>query len=114
MDRSTIKKIYKEARRPMGVYRIINHRNNKMYVGFSVDLHARINRHRAQLKLKSHRNRELQETWNLFGESAFNFEVLDVLEYKETSQINPDDELKALMQLWVAKLEKEGCSIVML
>jgi len=40
--------------------------------------------------------------------------VLDVLEYKETSQINPDDELKALMQLWVAKLEKEGCSIVML
>jgi group I intron endonuclease len=114
MDRSAIKKAYKEAKRPMGIYRILNTQNHKVYVGSSVDLSARINRHKAQLKLKSHRNRELQETWNLFGESAFSFEILDVLDQKENSQTNLSEELNVLLQMWVSKLEKEGYSIVSL
>jgi len=42
MDRSEAKKEYKQAKRPMGVYRIINKQNNKSYVGYSIDLQARI------------------------------------------------------------------------
>jgi group I intron endonuclease len=114
MDRAAIKKEYKEAKRPMGIYRILNTQNHKEYVGSSVDLPARINRHKAQLKLKSHQNRELQETWNLFGESALNFEIVDVLDHKEDSQINPAEELDVLLLMWVSKLEKEGLTIVIL
>jgi group I intron endonuclease len=114
MDRSAIKKVYKEAKRPMGIYRILDTQNHKAYVGSSIDLPARINRHKAQLKLKSHQNRELQETWNLFGESAFNFEILDVLDHKEDSQINPAEELKVLLQMWISRLEEDGSLIVIL
>jgi group I intron endonuclease len=114
MDRAAIKKEYKESKRPMGIYRILNTQNHKAYVGSSIDLPARINRHKAQLKLKSHQNRELQETWNLFGESAFYFEILDVLDHKEDSQINSAEELDVLLQMWISRLEKEDCPIVIL
>jgi predicted GIY-YIG superfamily endonuclease len=67
MDKAAAKKEYKEARRPMGVYTIRNTGNNKLYLGFGTDLPAKINRHKAELRFGNHRNRELQEEWNLFG-----------------------------------------------
>jgi hypothetical protein len=112
MDKSAAKKEYKEAKRPMGVYRIRNTRNNKSYVGFDRDLSARINRHKAELKFGSHRNRELQEEWNSFGESSFQFEVLDELDHKEDSQTSPIEELRVLAEMWIRKLEKAGDSVV--
>ena len=98
----------------MGIYRIRNTRNNKSYVGFDRDLSARINRHKAELKFGSHRNRELQEEWNSFGESSFQFEVLDELVHKENSQISPIEDLQVLAEIWIGKLEKAGNSVVSL
>ena len=112
MDKSAAKKEYKEAKRPMGVYRIRNTRNHKSYVGFDRDLPARINRHKAELKFGSHRNRELQEEWNSFGESALQFEVLDELDHKEDSETSPIEELRVLAEMWIRKLEKAGDSVV--
>jgi hypothetical protein len=114
MDKSAAKKEYKEAKRPMGVYRIRNTRNNKSYLGFDRDLAARINRHQAELKFGSHRNSELQEEWNSFGESSFQFEVLDELDHKEDSQASPIEELRVLAEMWIRKLEKAGDSVVSL
>ena len=96
----------------MGVYRIRNTRNNKSYVGFDRDLSARINRHKAELKFGSHRNRELQEEWNSFGESSFQFEVLDELNHKEDSEESYIEELHVLKEMWMRKLEKEGYLVV--
>ena len=112
MDKSAAKKEYKEAKRPMGVYRIRNTRNHKSYVGFDRDWSARINRHKAELKFGSHRNRELQEEWISFGEASFQFEVLDELDHKETSQTSPIEELQVLAEMWIRKLEKAGDSVV--
>ncbi len=114
MDKSAVKKEYKQAKRPMGVYRIRNTRNNKSYVGFDRDWSAKINRHKAELKFGSHRNRELQEEWNSFGEIYFQFEVLDELDHKEDSQISPIEELQVLAEMWIRKLEKAGDSVVSL
>jgi hypothetical protein len=108
------KKTYKQARQPMGVYRIRTMQNDKAYIGFATDLPARFNRHKAELKFGSHRNRELQETWNLFGESAFEFEILDVLDHEENTQANPDEELRVLAEMWIQRLKKAGDSIVCL
>ena len=112
MDRSAAKKDYKEAKRPMGVYRIRNTRNHKSYVGFDRDWSVRINRHKAELNFGSHRNRELQEEWNWFGEANFQFEGLDELEHKEDSQTSPIEERKVLAEMWIHKLEKAGDSVV--
>jgi len=114
MDKSAAKNEHKQAKHPMGVYRITNTRNDKSYIGCGTDLPAKINRHIAELKFGSHRNRELQEEWNLFGKSSFQFEVLDELDHKEDSEITPIEERKVLKEMWMRKLEKEGYSGVSL
>ena len=112
MDRSEAKNEYKQAKRPMGVYRIRNTQNGKLYVGYSLDLQARINRQRAELKFGSHRNSELLGEWKSFGESSFEFEVLDELELDENSKADPVEELCILREMWVRKLEKAGSAVV--
>jgi hypothetical protein len=114
MDKSAAKNEYKQTKWPMGVYRIRNTRNDKLYIGCGTDLAAKINRHKAELKFGSHRNRELQEEWNLFGKSSFQFEVLDELDHKEDSQASPIEELHVLKEMWMRKLEKEGYLVVSL
>ncbi len=98
----------------MGVYRIRNTRNDKSYVGFSTDLPARINRHKAELKFGSHRNVELLGEWNSLGESSFEFDVLDELGHEEASRANPVEELRILAEMWIRKLENAGCFVVSL
>ena len=98
----------------MGVYRIRNSQNDKVYIGFATDLEARFNRHKAELKLGSHRNKELQGIWNSYGESALEFEILDVLDQEEGTQASPDEELNVLTDMWIQKLKKSGNSIVRL
>jgi group I intron endonuclease len=114
MDKSEIKRAYKQTKRPMGVYRIINSHNDKVFIGFGTDLAARFNRHKAELKFGSHRNRELQEMWNSFGESAFEFEILDVLDHEEKTQASPNEELHILAEMWIQKLKKAGDTVVCL
>ncbi len=114
MNKAEMKKAYKQSKRSMGVYRIMDLQKNKVYIGFAIDLEARFNRHRAELKFGSHRNKELQEAWNSYGGSALKFEILDVLEQKEGLQANPDEELQVLTEMWIQKLEKTGLSIVRL
>ena len=114
MDKPTMRKAYKEARRPMGVFRIQSTPGDKVYLGSGTDLPARINRHRAELRFGNHRSRELQETWNSLGESAFDFEVLDVLDHEEHLQTEAARELRVLMEMWIRRLEEEGHVVVTL
>lgn len=114
MDRSEIKRDYKQAKRPMGVYRIRNTRNGKSYVGFSADLQAGINRQKAELKFGSHRNAELLGEYKSFGESAFEFEILDELAHDENSSADPAEELRILSEMWVRRLEESGITVVSL
>ena len=112
MDRSEAKKEYKQAKRPMGVYRIRNTQNDKSYIGYSIDLQARINRQKAELKFGSHRNQELLGEWKSFGESSFEFEVLDELELDGNFKEDPVEELRILSEMWFRKLEKAGNTVL--
>jgi hypothetical protein len=114
MNRSEAKKNYKQSKRPMGIYRIRNTRNGKSYIGFALDLPARLSRHKAELKFGSHRNAELLGEWKSLGESCFEFEVLDELEHDENSKTNPAEELSVLAEIWIRKLENAGSSVVRL
>ena len=114
MEKETAKKAYKQTQRPMGIYRIAAAGHDILYVGSSTDVQARINRHKAELKFSNHRNREMQEAWNSLGESAFSFEVLDVLEHEENSPAKPAEELEVLLNMWIRKIEEAGHSVVKL
>jgi hypothetical protein len=114
MDKSEIKKAYKQSLRPMGVYRIKTLGHDKIFIGLAADLQARFNRHKAELKFGNHRNKALQEIWNASGESSFEFEILDVLDPKEKDQSDHNEELKVLTEMWIQKFQKAGQSVVFL
>lgn len=59
-----------------GAYYILNTRNNKMYVGQSWQLNERFRQHLHSLQTSKHQIPALQEDWNTFGGTAFEFGIL--------------------------------------
>ncbi|MFO0981392.1 MAG: GIY-YIG nuclease family protein [Planctomycetota bacterium] len=104
MDRRALIREYKESRRPMGVYRVLNKLSGRSLVGASTDLPAMLNRQRAQLRMGAHRNRALQSDWNALGADAFAFEVLDTLSVPARPDYDPSEDLRVLEELWLVRL----------
>ena len=106
VDRKALTRAYKEARRPMGVYRIHNTQDDRSLVGRSVDLPSILNRERVGLRLGTHRNAALQRDWNALGPEAFTFEVLDTLTPPEGQPgYDPTDDLRVLEAMWLERLQ---------
>ncbi len=62
-DRRALTREYKETPRESGVYQIRNLRNGKIFVGAALDIPGKLNSHRFQLRMGSHRNTALQRDW---------------------------------------------------
>lgn len=60
-----------------GVYAFVNLVNGKVYVGSSVDIHKRKRWHIRDLRGGRHHSRYFQRAWNKYGESAFEWRVLE-------------------------------------
>lgn len=63
-----------------GIYKIINKVNGKVYVGSSVDIFRRINRHKYDLIKTQHFNLHLQSAWNKYGKENFEFNIAENVE----------------------------------
>ena len=59
----------------IGVYKITNTIDNKIYVGSSVNIDKRFNTHKNDLSNNTHHNSKLQRAWNKYGEDNFKFEI---------------------------------------
>lgn len=59
-----------------GIYSIVNTKNNKIYIGESLDIKSRWKDHIADLKSNAHANNKLQNDYNVFGEDVFEFRIL--------------------------------------
>ncbi len=66
-----------------GIYRIWHMATNKSYIGSAVDVSARLGSHLRMLNRKSHHSVKLQRAWDKYGEEAFSFNVVEVVESKE-------------------------------
>lgn len=102
-DKKEIKKAYKQAVRPIGVYQVKNLESGKIYLGRAMDLNGKLNSEKFQLKNKMHMNRELQKDFNDLGDEKFAFEVLDRLQPKEGAGHDHGQELKELEEIWLDK-----------
>lgn len=60
-----------------GIYKIENVKNNKKYIGQSVNIEQRWQRHKYELNAQKHYNSYLQNAWNKYGENAFVFEIIE-------------------------------------
>lgn len=63
-----------------GVYAIQCLRNNKVYIGSSINIKERLNSHKGELRRNKHINRHLQEEYNKYGLEEFNFSILSLCE----------------------------------
>ncbi len=59
-----------------GIYKIIDIRNGKIYIGSSYRLKYRFYSHNRELKLNNHRNKILQRIYNKYG-NIFKFEIIE-------------------------------------
>lgn len=70
-----------------GIYYIENKVNNKIYVGQSINVHKRINRHKYLLKTGTHSNIYLQRSFDKHGKNNFDFGVIKLCDVDELNSL---------------------------
>lgn len=71
------KKEFEMTKKMIGVYKITNLTNNKLYIGSSIDIKGRWAEHKRDLKNNKHHSTYLQRSWNKYGENSFNFSIIE-------------------------------------
>ena len=67
----------------IGIYKILNTKNNKVYIGQTKDYDKRIREHLRYLKNNTHQNKYLQRTYNKYGADIFEFSLIEECSEKE-------------------------------
>lgn len=67
-----------------GVYSIHNIITDEYYIGSSRHMYTRLARHRSDLRKNKHQNHLLQESWNKYGENAFDYDVIEYCENNDS------------------------------
>lgn len=62
----------------IGIYKIQNITDNKVYIGSSINIKSRQYKHFWMLNVGSHYNSHLQSSYNKFGKDSFIFEILEL------------------------------------
>jgi hypothetical protein len=104
--RKELQEEYKQVKIYMGVYRITNNSNGKMYIASSPNLKNRWLTLRAQLDMGRLANSQLQKDWKELGPSAFTYEVLEQKETNDVSDVRWV--VKQMEKLWLEKLQPYG------
>ena len=104
----SLKRDYKEMPRLTGVYLIKNEKTGKVFIGSSLNVTARINRHKAEFAFGSEKIPGLLDDWNKYGEENFTFDVLEVLEGEYDSDAALKEDLVLLEQIWIEKYNPFG------
>jgi group I intron endonuclease len=66
-----------------GIYKIKNIKNDKIYIGSSINLENREYKHFWMLNKNIHDNNHLQNSFNKFGKDCFNFEIVEICNFDE-------------------------------
>lgn len=108
MTRKELINDYKNTTFRAGVFQIRNTTNGKIFVEGSVNLDKIWNRHCSELKLGGHRNTELQQDWNTYGEPQFVFEILGEIDPAQLGDTDLKKEVKLLEKMYLEELEPFG------
>lgn len=60
-----------------GIYIISNTENSKIYIGSTHNFKVRWKKHKSLLNKNKHHSKHLQNAWNKYGESVFDFQVFE-------------------------------------
>lgn len=102
-----LKEMYKEMKIETGVFTMTNTQTGKVFVGSFNNL-KRLNGFQFMLKTNTHTNKELQADYNLYGQEAFEVEIVEYLKKKEEGYFDEKKELEKLEQKWLETLKPYG------
>ena len=74
----------------VGIYCIENLVNFKKYIGQSVNISKRFHKHKLELRRNVHQNCHLQNAYNLYGEDAFAFYILQECDISQLDTLERD------------------------
>lgn len=111
MDKQNKKELaaaYKERKVVGGVYGIVNSENGKMLLLSTCDMQGSRNRFEFSKNTGSCINLKLRADWQKYGNTAFDFTVLEELTKKE-SQTDKEfaEDIDTLQELWGEKLHEK-------
>jgi len=98
---------FRERKCTLGAYAVRCTASARVWTGVSRNLEAARNAVWFSLRMGAHRDPPLQKEWQLHGEEAFQFEVLEALDEDTPAMLIPDS-LKAMKQRWMATLNAPG------
>lgn len=87
-----------------GIYKITHITSNRIYVGSSINLKSRKNKHFSALRNNKHANRILQNYFNKYGERSFKWEILERIEFNENKELFKNNLLER-EQYWIDELK---------
>jgi group I intron endonuclease len=61
----------------IGIYKIVNNKTDKFYIGSSIDIEKRWKTHINDLNKNKHHCIPLQRAWNKYGINSFSFEIIE-------------------------------------
>ena len=67
-----------------------------------------LNRIQAELRMRSHRNRELQRDWDASNPAHFEFKVVDLIDQADRPDLDVAAELEGLEAMWREELGVVG------
>lgn len=86
----------------VGIYKIENIINNKVYIGQSKEIRQRWNRHKNEIRKGIHCNKHLERAFQSYGEENFVFEIIENC---------IADELDEKEQYWIAHYSSNNYSV---
>lgn len=86
-----MKFIYNGNSKKSGVYKILNQKNGKFYIGSCKEFKSRAKEHLRALRAGRHRNKHLQASFDKHGQNVFTFEVVKVVEDEPGTSKNRKD-----------------------
>ena len=101
-------KEYKNQKHPAGLFAVKNIPGNKMFIGISLNLPAKIRGITFELEMGKHAYSNLAEDYKKLGKDQFEISILDQIEVKDETEKELRSELETLEEMWVEKLKIEG------
>jgi len=108
IDKKEAIKQYKNQKHPVGIFAVKNKPNNKMYIGTSLNLPAKIRGITFELEMGKHAFSNLAEDYKRLGKDQFEISILDQIKVKDETDKDLRSELETLEEMWVEKLKNEG------
>lgn len=89
----------------MGILAVKNTVTGKQFIQGSLNVEALENKIKFSLSIGQYTHRELQTDWNKYGENAFTFECILVVEAQNNPYINYRQEVSKAQKNWIESYE---------